>query len=235
MHLSIIIPAYNEELRIKATIEKILVFLKNKKWIYEIIIIDDGSTDKTALIAKQFEKSNVKLISYKSNRGKGYAVKTGVLAAGKDWILITDGDLSTPIEELENFFKYSDYDILIGSRTIKDSKILIHQPWHRELGGKVINFFVQLLALPGIKDTQCGFKLFKKAAAETIFSKQTINRFGFDVEILYIARKKGFKIEELAIQWSNNPNTKIKPLKDGLRILIDLVKIRLNDLRGVYN
>ena len=235
MKVSIVVPTYNESLRIGASLHKIEDYLNKNKFDYEIIVVDDGSTDKTALIVKKFKNSKVKLISYASNRGKGYAVKQGMLAATHDWILFTDADLATPMEELENFLKFQNYDVLIGSRAMKDSKILIHQPWYRELGGKIINFFVRFTALPGIKDTQCGFKLFRKAAAQAIFPKQTINGFGFDIEILYIARKKGFKIKELPIQWSNNPDTKVKPLKDGLRILIDLAKIRLNDLRGVYD
>ena len=259
MHrISIIIPTYNEEKVISATLNKIIDYCERKGFDYEIIIVDDGSTDDTLAIAKKFSSptstllsaststllsagtsnllsvNKIKILENKVNRGKGYAVKCGALEAKKDWILFTDADLATPIEELENFSRFQNYDILIASRALAGSRILSHQPRFRELGGRFINFFVRWLAVPGIKDTQCGFKLFRSSAAKKIFEKLTIDRFGFDIEVLYIAHKYGFKIIELPVTWSHQPNTKVSPIKDGFRILWDLVKIKINDFRGLY-
>lgn len=243
-YLSIIIPAYNESGRIVKTLESILNYLKNKKFEAEIIVVDDGSTDTTKTVIEKFGSDirllsngvnpHIYLISVGVNRGKGYAVKQGMLAAKGEWVLMTDADLSTPIEELDRFLARDGCEVLIASRALRGSRILTHQPFYRELGGKLINFFVRLIALPGVSDTQCGFKLFRGEAARNIFERLTIDGFGFDIETLYIARKLGFKIIELPVVWSNSPNTKVHPLRDGLRILNDLVIIRKNNLKGVY-
>lgn len=235
MKITIIIPAYNEERRIGATLEKVLAYLGQKKISFEIIVVDDGSQDKTLEIVRKIDGSEIKILENKSNRGKGYSVKRGMLEAQGDWILFTDADLSTPIEELEKFLRHENFDILIASRDLPESKLVVPQPWHRKLGGRLINFFVQALILPGIKDTQCGFKLFRQEAAKKIFPKQTIEGFGFDIEILYIARKLGFKIKELPVAWLNNPETKVRPIKDGLKILQNIFQIKINDRRGRYN
>ncbi len=233
--ISVIIPAYNEASRIGETLRKIVRYLESKKFDYEIIVVDDGSSDGTAEIVRGFKNSRLKLLENKINRGKGYAVRYGMLEAKKDWILFTDADLSAPIEELDNFIKFtSQYDVVIASRALKNSKILIRAPWYRELGGKLINLAVQVFVLPGIHDTQCGFKLFRREAAQKIFPKQTLNNFSFDVEVLYLVRKYGYKILELPVSWSNSPNTKVKPFRDGLRLLFDLIKIRINDLKDLY-
>src|SRR3989344_4312858 len=229
--VSVIIPAYNEEKTIESALIKISTYLGKKGYDYEIIVVDDGSKDQTLTIAKKLASPKIRILENGVNRGKGYAVKCGVLHAQKDRVLFTDADMATPIEELENFSRFQNYDILIASRALPDSKILSHQPRFRELGGRFINFFVRWLAVPGIYDTQCGFKLFRQEAAKKIFPLQTINRFGFDIEVLYIARKHGLTIKELPVTWSHHPNTKVSPIKDGLRILWDLIKIRTNDLR----
>jgi dolichyl-phosphate beta-glucosyltransferase len=237
--ISLIIPVYNEEKRIKLTLSKCISYFKNKKIDYEIIIVDDGSTDKTRLIIKDYlsENKNIKLTKQRKNKGKGYSVKEGMLLANGDYLLFSDADLSTPIEEIEKFIKVmkKGYDIVIASRNMKDSIIPIKQPFFRKFLGQVFPLIVNLLILPGYKDTQCGFKLFKKEVAIKIFSKQKINDFGFDVEILFIAKKYGYKIKEIPVIWSNSLVSKVSPLLDSIRMFLDILKIRLNDIKNTYN
>jgi dolichyl-phosphate beta-glucosyltransferase len=234
MNLSIVIPAYNEETRIGSTLQKLLYYCRKHDYDYEIIVVNDGSTDKTSEIVRVINNPNIKLINLERNKGKGYAVKTGVMAAKKDFILMTDADLSTPIEELEKFQPRSEKTILIGSRGLRKSDIIQHQPKFRELGGKILNKVIQISVLPGIKDSQCGFKLFSRNNAHDIFQKQTIPRFGFDVEVLFVARKSGYTIQEIPIRWENHKATKVRPFRDGITILGDLLRIRLNHIRGLY-
>ncbi|HEY4475659.1 MAG TPA: dolichyl-phosphate beta-glucosyltransferase [Candidatus Paceibacterota bacterium] len=235
MKLSIVIPAYNEESRIGKTLQRVIGYLENYNPDYEILAVNDGSSDKTETAVKKYQNGKIKILENKTNRGKGYSVRQGILAASGAWILFTDADLSTPIEELDNFLRSGkDFDVIIGSRGIKGSKILARQPLYRELGGKLVNFFVRLAILPGIKDTQCGFKLFRREAALQIFKRQKLDRWSFDVEIIYIARKKKLKILELPVRWENNPETKVAALRAGLRMLFDIIKIRINDLKGLY-
>jgi len=237
--LSVIIPAYNEEARIKNTLEKIHSYLKNQDYTYEIIIVNDGSTDNTwALVNEIAQKiKEVRILKNEKNRGKGFTIKKGFLNAKGKYLLFTDADLSTPIEEVEKLISWlkKGYDIAIGSRGLKESHIQIHQPWYRELAGKMFNLFVQAMAVPGIKDTQCGFKCFTQKAALEICERQKIEKFSFDVEMLYIGRKLGYKIKEVPICWFNNPHTKVNFLKDGYRMCLDLIKIRLNELKGMYD
>jgi dolichyl-phosphate beta-glucosyltransferase len=235
LNLSVIIPAYNEEHRIKETLNKIINHLNKKKYNYEIIIVDDGSKDKTISIIQNIKNKKIRILKNEINKGKGYSIKRGVLNATRDLILFSDADLSTPIEELDHFIKYLDYDIIIGSRALKESNIIIHQPFYREYSGKIFNLFVKLFTVRGIKDTQCGFKLFKKDIAYNIFKKQTIDRFGFDVEILYIANKYNYKIKELPVHWLNDTKSKVSLFKDSIRMFLDLIKIRINDIKGLYN
>ncbi len=237
--LSVIIPAYNEEARIKNTLEKIHSYLKNQDYTYEIIIVNDGSTDNTwALVNEIAQKiKEVRILKNEKNRGKGFTIKKGFLNAKGKYLLFTDADLSTPIEEVEKLISWlkKGYDIAIGSRALKESHIQIHQPWYRELAGRIFNLFVQAMAVPGIKDTQCGFKCFTQKAALEICERQKIEKFSFDVEMLYIGRKLGYKIKEVPICWFNNPHTKVNFLKDGYRMCLDLIRIRLNELKGMYD
>lgn len=232
--LSIIIPAYNEERRIGRTLEKIISFLDSKKYKYEIIVVDDGSKDRTREVVKRFRR--VKLNEKRRNRGKGYSVRQGMIAAEGDYLLFSDADLSTPIEEIEKMMRLINaYDVVIGSRTIKGADVQVKQPFYREYMGKIFNLFVQVLAIKGIKDTQCGFKLFTRRAAKKIFPKQRIKGFGFDVEILYIAKKKGFRIEQVPVIWRNDENTKVSAFRDSSDMFFDLLRIRLNDISGKYD
>ncbi|MDI6782531.1 MAG: glycosyltransferase family 2 protein [bacterium] len=231
IYLSVVIPAYNEANRIEKSIRRILEYLEQQDYTSELIIVDDGSSDDTPSITQAFcKKSNrVKVIRYIPNRGKGYAVRTGMLGAKGKYRLFSDADLSTPIEELAHFLRImeqQDYQIIIGSRGLTNSQILKHQPWFREKMGKIFNHFVQWLVFPGIKDTQCGFKLFRAEVIEPLFSKQTIDRFSFDVELLYLAQKVGFKIKEEPVRWVNSPATKVNPITDATQMFFDLLRIR---------
>lgn len=228
--ISIIVPAYNEEKRIGKSLDKIISFFEKNKRDYEVIVVDDGSRDRTREIAESFK---VKLNKKRRNRGKGYSVKEGMLMAEGDNILFTDADLSAPIEEIDKLMKYSGrYEVIVASRALKES--VIEQPKHRRLMGMIYNGVVQILAVPGIKDTQCGFKLFSKKAAKKIFGLQRLPGFAFDVEVLFIARKKGFKIKEVPVVWKNASGTKVSLIKDSLKMFGDIIKIRMNGIRGCY-
>ncbi len=235
MNVSIVIPTYNEEKNIRKTVYKILKFLKKENYDFEIIIIDDNSKDKTQYELKKIKKNKkIRILKNKKNMGKGYSVKKGILNAKKDYVLFSDADLSTPIKELKNFEKYLNYDIVIASRALKESKISKKQPILRIFLGKIFNLLVQIIALKGIKDTQCGFKLLKKDVAKNIFSKMTINRWGFDVEMLFLAKKNKYLIKEVPVEWINDENTKLNPVKDSMNMLMDLLKIRYNNIMGKY-
>jgi dolichyl-phosphate beta-glucosyltransferase len=233
--LSLVIPVYNEEKRIKKSLERIVSYLGGICNEYEIIIVDDGSGDGTVETVNNTLKDRFQIIKLKQNRGKGYAVKQGMLVAKYDYILFSDADLSTPIEEIEKFRQYvGEYDIIIGSRAMTDSNIEIHQPKFKEFLGRVGNKFVQLMLLPGIQDTQCGFKLFNQKSLK-VFEKQTIDRWGFDFEVLWLAKKMGFKIKEVPVHWINDFATKVSGFSNYVTTFIELLKIRWNSMTKKYN
>ncbi len=235
MELSVIIPAYNEEKRIGKTIEALFMYLDKQKYAYEIIVVNDGSTDKTKDVVQTFKQKKIKIIDNHGNKGKGYSIQQGFLAAQKAWILFTDADLSTPIEELETCFRYaSGADVIIGSRNLPMSQIVVKQPFFRSMLGRIFPFFVRLLLLPEIKDSQCGFKLFRKEVAQKVAEKQKITGFCFDVELLFLAKKFGCTIQEIPVTWSNDERSKIKVISDSFHMFFDLLKIRWNDLLGRY-
>src|SRR3989338_7250988 len=239
-YLSIIKPAYNEEALIEKTLDDVTMYLEKSGFSYEIIVVCDGCKDSTTTIAERFARErggdNIKVIARKVNMGKGFSVRQGCLEAKGDYIIFTDADLSTPIQEIEKLLKYlqEGYDIAIGSRALKESDIQIHQAWYREIMGKTFNLFVQAIAIKGIKDTQCGFKGFKKEAMQKVFARQTINGFSFDVEVLYIAGKFGYKIKEVPIRWLNRKESKVNPLIHSLQMMIDLIRIRIRGWKGAY-
>jgi len=235
MELSVVIPAYNEEKRIEPTLKKVINYLDRHFDKYEIIVVDDCSTDDTNKIISRYEHDHVRVLRNETNKGKGYSVNCGILNAKYSLVLFSDSDLATPIEELGKFMEYiDDYDIIIASRNLKESRIKVKQPAHRQLIGKSFPLFVNLIALRGFKDTQCGFKLFKTAIARRIASLQTLERFSFDVEILFIAKKLGYKIKEAPVSWIDKEGSKVNPIKDSIKMLIDLFRIRYNNLVGKY-
>ena len=226
-HLSIVIPAYNEESRIGPTLRRIEEYLSPKVYPWEVIVVDDGSTDGTVSAAREASPRS-KVLPNDGNRGKGYSVRRGALEARGDVILFSDSDLSAPIEELGKLQKAiaEGADVAIGSRALPDSDIQIHQPFYREGMGKMFNLFVRLLVFPGISDTQCGFKAFTREAAREIFERQILDGFAFDVEILYIARRLGYTVEEVPVIWRNSADTKVGALRHSLQMFLDILKIR---------
>ncbi len=237
--LSIIIPCYNEERRIGDTLRKVDHFLQNQHFLSEVIIVDDGSRDQTQALVQKFieEKPSFRLIKNEVNLGKGGSVKKGMLLARGEVRLFSDADLSTPIEEIIGFLKLvKEFDVVIGSRRVKGADVRVRQPILREGAGRIFSLLVRLLTLRGFIDTQCGFKMFTSQAAVDIFSRQTINRFGFDVEILYIAvRRLNLKVKEAPVQWFDSPFTRVRLFQDSLNMFMDLLRIRLNDWAGTYS
>jgi dolichyl-phosphate beta-glucosyltransferase len=242
LELSVVIPVYNESARVGKTLQESFAYLKSKKNPSEIIVVDDGSRDDTVKIVNQFKRlagrgQSLKVLQQPINRGKGAAVRTGALAALGKTVLFMDADNSTPLREFENFkpLLKEGFEVLIGSRAVDRKKVKVHQPLHREAMGRVFNLMVQLIATPGLWDTQCGFKVFSRRAAQAIFPLQTIERFGFDVELLYIGRKLGFKVREVSVHWFDNPASKVHVFRDSTQMFLDLLIIRWNDLRGRYS
>lgn len=235
--VSIIIPAYNEEKRLPQTLKKILSFINENSLKAEILVINDGSKDNTAKLANNFQNQKIRIIDNDKNMGKGFCINRGVQEAKNDIILFTDADLSTPIEFLLPFLKNHEmgFDIVIASRAVKGAEKKIKQPFIRDIMGKIFNICVRLLLGFDIKDTQCGFKSFKNEVAKKIFSKQTIFDFGFDPEILYIAKIHNFSIKEYPVEWYDSKGTKVKALSDSFKMFLDLIKIKLNHKKGIYN
>jgi glycosyltransferase involved in cell wall biosynthesis len=236
--LSIIIPAYNEQTRLPGTLQIVTRYLADREWAFrEIIVVDDGSKDSTVATVEAFVKEGhpVRILKNPGNRGKGYAVRHGMLVAHGEWLLFSDADLSTPIEELEKLYAaISDsVPIAIGSRALDRSLIGVHQSQFRERAGQVFNFVMRLVLGLDIHDTQCGFKLFRRDAAQAIFSRQKLERFSFDAEILFIARKLGLRAAEVPVRWNNVEGTKVG-MWSGTQSFLDLVTIRLNAARGNY-
>jgi dolichyl-phosphate beta-glucosyltransferase len=238
IYLSVIIPAFNEEKRLPKTLKDIDEYLRKQNYSSEIIVVSDGSTDRTCEVVEELKPkiTNLKLICEKENRGKGYGVKIGMLKAKGKFRLFTDADNSTPISEIEKFWPEFEKgaDIVVGSRDLKGAVLEPPQTLFRRFVGEVFkNVRKIIVGLWEIEDTQCGFKCFKDKAALKIFPKCKIERFAFDPEILLIAKKMGFKIKEIPIYWRNDPRSKVK-LKSMVKMAIDLIKIRINEIKGIY-
>jgi dolichyl-phosphate beta-glucosyltransferase len=237
--ISVVVPAYNEEARLETTLPHLDRSLARRFDSYEIIVVDDGSTDGTASLVEGYaaDSGSVRLISYPANRGKGHAVKRGVLAASGEHVLFSDADLSTPVREVRKLLQALDegFDAAIGSRARRESRILQYQPFYRVLMGKTFNMMVRLLVLGGISDTQCGFKCFRGGTAQEIFSRCRIEGFGFDVEALYIAGRMGFRVKEVGVLWRNSPQSRVHPLYHSLQMMADMVRIRWYSLKGLYD
>mgnify|MGYP001817365548 CR=1 FL=1 len=224
-------PAYNEAVRLGPTLERLQEYLEQQDYTWKVVIVSDGSSDETPDIVRSFAENhpNFSLHHYVPNRGKGYAVRTGMLTVEADWLLFSDADLAAPIEEIEKLWEKvgEDCKLAIGSRPLQDSQLEIRQPWYREMAGRSFNFAVQTLAVRGIKDTQCGFKLFEQSVARDIFTRCKLDGFGFDFESLMIARDLGYEIAEVPIRWSHQEGSKVNMLRDGIRMLSELVTRRL--------
>lgn len=236
-YLTIVVPCYKEEKRLHKIFEAIADYKASHSFAIETIIVIDGSPDKTAEVAKELSKTldDVKVIDRKENKGKGYTVKEGVENARGRYILFTDADNSTPLEQLDKLLKYIEiYPVAIGSRYCEGGKLAHPQPIHRIIGGRVLNAIIQLLAVRGIKDTQCGFKLFENKAGKEIFKRVMLYRFSFDIELLAIARKLGYKVKEVGITWYDDPHSTVNPIKDGLAFIRDSWQVRKNITQKKY-
>jgi dolichyl-phosphate beta-glucosyltransferase len=239
--VTIVIPAYEEEERLGASLAKIVEYLRGSAPNTEIIVVDDGSKDNTAQSAEKFfskvDDIPARVIRYEQNRGKGYAVKTGLQAATADIALFSDADLSTPIAEMPKLIDpitAGEYDVTFGSRALDRSLIGTHQPWRREQGGKVFNLVVRTLTGLPFWDTQCGFKAFDLTKFRPLLDLMQIDRFGFDVEFLYVATLHGLKLKEIPVRWDNDERSKVNVFRDSLRMFNEVREIRRNAKRGVY-
>jgi dolichyl-phosphate beta-glucosyltransferase len=239
IYLSVVIPAYNEESRLPGTLESILGYLERQPYASEVILVDDGSTDGTVQFVESVRSDTrvpLRILKSVGNRGKGFSVRRGLLAAKGKVRLFTDADLSTPITEFEKMKDLIDggADVVIGSRGMADSQVEVHQAWYRETMGKTFNLLVRLIAVGGIHDTQCGFKVFTARFVEHVCPHLQIDGWAFDVEMLYLARARGYKIEEVPVRWRNNDNTRVNALLDSSKMFIELLRIRWMALRGKY-
>ncbi|MGH9503918.1 MAG: dolichyl-phosphate beta-glucosyltransferase [Terriglobales bacterium] len=236
---SIVIPAYNESARVGATLETVLAYVAERSWDAEVIVVDDGSSDDTAEIVRAHAVKNpqLRLLQNPGNRGKGHSVRHGMMEAQGAIMLFSDADLSSPIEEAEKLLSAlaAGADIAIGSRWLRKDLQTQRQPLYRQLFGRIFNLLLRVTLGLTFKDTQCGFKAFNRRAAQAIFFLQRIERWGFDPEILYLARKFKFKVVEVPVAWAHREGTRISPLRDGTKMFWEMLKIRWNALSGKYN
>lgn len=235
--LSIVIPSFNEELRLPATLAQISSYIRASKRETEVIVVDDGSTDRTSVVADSFrwEIQRLRVVANEKNRGKGYSVRHGMMEARGRIVLFTDADLSAPIAEADKLLAaLADHDVAIGSRAMDRSLISVHQSIFREYAGIIFNFIVRaILRLPFV-DTQCGFKAFRRDKCRVIFEQQRIERFGFDPELLYLVRHHGLRAAEIPVRWAHSPATKVSMLRDSVQMFLDVFIIRWNALSGRY-
>jgi len=246
--LSIVVPAYNEQQRLPGTVQAVFAFVTIHQLVVEVVVVDDGSTDATVATMEPLQAQHPQLhIIRNDHRGKGYAVRTGVLAAQGEYVLLCDADLAVPPEEWFKLASYFDqgYDVVIGSREGAGARRL-GEPWYRHVMGRIFNYVVRLVAVGGIQDTQCGFKAFRYAVAHDLFN--SVQLYGanaqqiqgaavtaFDVEVLFLARKRGYRIKEVPVVWRYGTETKVDPLRDSWRNLQDVLRVRWNALRGRYD
>jgi dolichyl-phosphate beta-glucosyltransferase len=232
----VVVPAYNEEERLPRTLARLHEYYSQQGYPYDVVVVSDGSADGTRALVEAFAQTHpeFRLHEYFPNRGKGYAVRTGMLEAKGDLILFCDADLATPQEETEKLLAHIQQgaDVAIGSRPLKESRLEVRQPLYREMLGRGFNKFVQMLAVPGIDDTQCGFKLFTRKAAQDVFRRCKLDGFSFDVEALIVARDLGYRIDEVPIRWSHQEGSKVSLVRDGIKMLRDLVRLRLRGKRA---
>ena len=238
LDLSIVIPAYNEERRLPNTLASIFAYLQNRPYRAEILVVDDGSTDRTPeIVTASREYPGLRLVSNGRNRGKGYSVRHGMLEARGEIALFSDADLSTPVEEADKLLsalREGGYDGAIGSRAVDRSLIQVHQPAIREQAGIFFNRLVRWIMGIEFSDTQCGFKAFRRERARIIFEQQRVGRFGFDPEILFLAKRHGLRVAEVPVRWSHDSGTKVNVVADGVRMFLELLFVRWNAMRGCY-
>jgi len=235
--LSIIIPSYNEELRLPATLDRIAAYLQSDGRTAEVLVVDDGSNDRTAPVAESFRSRipSLRVVSNGVNRGKGYSVRHGMQEARGRIALFTDADLSAPIEEAGKLIAALEtYDVAIGSRAMDRSLISVHESLFREFAGIIFNKIVRIILWLPFVDTQCGFKAFRRERCSILFEQQRIERFGFDPELLYLARHHGLRAVEIPVRWGHSPATKVSMWRDSIQMFIDVFTIRWNALRGRY-
>lgn len=237
--LSIVIPAYNESARIERTLARVMECVEQQGWDAEVLVVDDGSKDSTPEIVQEWMQRypRLHLIKNVGNRGKGYSVRNGLLQAAGEIVMFTDADLSAPMEEAERLFAaiHEGADVAIGSRWLDKQRQTVHQPLYRRFFGRCFNWVTRLIMGLPFKDTQCGFKAFKRPAAQIIFRLQRIERWGFDPEILFIAQKLGYEIREVPVTWGHDERSRMSYLKDGMKMLEEMAVIRANSLAGRYD
>ncbi|HWC15574.1 MAG TPA: dolichyl-phosphate beta-glucosyltransferase [Terriglobales bacterium] len=238
-YYSIIVPAYNEAERIGASLEHMLAYMGESRWSAEIIVVNDGSSDNTAAVVQEYARRNpiIRILENPGNRGKGYSVRNGMLNASGQILLFTDADLSSPIEEAEKLFaviENGEADVAIGSRYLRSELQTRKQPLHRRMMGRAFNLALKTILGLSYADTQCGFKAFSRKAVMTIFPNMKIERWGFDPEILFLARRYGLRVAEIPVSWAHDHRSKINPLRDGTRMLGELLRVRMNSMGGKY-
>lgn len=238
IHLSVVIPAFEEVERIGRTLKRVRAYLDDQPFVSEVVVVVDGGRDGTLELVREaaIDWPSCRVLDNGANRGKGFSVRRGMLAARGRYLLFSDADLSTPIADVGRLLAALEAggDIAIGSRALAGSDVRVPQAWWRQSMGRMFNHIVRWVAIPGIRDTQCGFKCFRREAARPVFTRQRSTRFSFDVELIWIARKLGYVVVEVPVTWVNHPSSRVHPVTDSLRMLVDLVCLRYNDLRGAY-
>jgi dolichyl-phosphate beta-glucosyltransferase len=225
--LSVVIPAYNEAARLGPGLRRAVDYLTRRGLAYEVLVVDDGSRDATVQVAEAFADQGVRVLRHERNRGKGAAVRTGLLGSRGEKVLLTDADFSTPIEELEKLEpRLRQAGLVVGSRALDSSEIRQHQPRHRELMGKTFNLIIRLLGVRGLRDTQCGFKLVQGGVGRALGAELTVEGFAYDVELVWLARRHGHEVAEVGVVWSDSPDSRVDPLRSSLSMLVDVVRFR---------
>ena len=232
MDLSVVIPAYNEALRLGPTLERVVEYLRQRGLSYEVLVVDDGSADATVEVAERFAGQGVRVLAQGVNRGKGAVLRAGVLASRGREVLLVDADLSTPIEDLEKLQPHlAEAPVVLGSRAVEGADITQHQPFYRELMGRTFNLIIRILGVRGLRDTQCGFKLLAGDVARQLFAEMTIERFAYDVELVWLARRHGYEVAEVGVRWADSASSRVNPVSDSSRMLWDVLALRWRSWR----
>lgn len=231
--VSLVIPAYNEAERLGSTLERAVAYLSRRGAPYEVLVVDDGSRDRTIQVAEGYSDRGVRVIRHERNRGKGAAVRTGMLASQGTEVLLSDADASTPIEELEKLERsLAAAPVVFGSRAVDGADVRQHQPFYRELMGKTFNRIIRLLGVRGVSDTQCGFKLLDGDVARELGAELTVEGFAYDVELVWLARRRGYPIAEVGVIWTNSPDSRVDPIRSSLSMFRDVIRMRVRHSGG---